>query len=117
MLDDLLLRKLAAVELRYEELSNKLSDPAVIANRQSMQKLSKEHADLRELIEVLREHREIVKRSLRRAELQDPEMRDLAHQRGSIVEQSGLQRMTVLLMPRDPNDDKNIRSRSGLAPA
>ena len=73
MLDDLLLKKLAAVELRYEELSSKLSDPAVIANRQSMQKLSKEHADLRELIEVLREHREIVKRVTEARELQkDP---------------------------------------------
>jgi peptide chain release factor 1 len=112
VLDDLLLRKLAAVELRYEELSNKLSDPAVIANRQSMQKLSKEHADLRELIEVLREHREVVKRVNEARELQkDPEMRDLAHQEETelLAEQERMeQRMTVLLMPRDPNDDKNI---------
>ncbi len=50
MLDELLLNKLAAAELRYEELSSKLSDPAVIANRQAMSKFSKEHADLRELI-------------------------------------------------------------------
>ncbi len=112
MLDDLLLKKLAAVELRYEELSSKLSDPAVLANRGSMQKLGKEHADLRELIEALREHREIVKRVNEARDLQkDPEMRDLAHQEESelLAEQERLeQRMTVLLMPRDPNDDKNI---------
>ena len=58
MLDELLLDKLAAVEARYEELDRMLADPAVLANRQQMQKLSKEHADLRELIEALREHRD-----------------------------------------------------------
>jgi len=112
MLDDLLLKKLAEVELRYEELSSKLSDPLVLANRGSMQKLGKEHSDLRELIEALREHREIVKRVTEARELQkDPEMRDLAHQEEEqlLAEQERLeQRMTVLLMPRDPNDDKNI---------
>ena len=112
MLDDLLLRKLAAVELRYEELSNKLSDPAVIANRQSMQKLSKEHADLRELIEKLREHREIVRRADEARELQkDPEMREMAHQEEVelLGEQEALeQQIKVLLMPKDPNDEKNI---------
>ena len=53
MLDQLLLAKLAAVETRYEELSAMLADPAVIGNRQQMQKLSKEHSDIRELIETL----------------------------------------------------------------
>ena len=42
MLDQLLLAKLAAVEARYEELAPMLADPAVLGNRQQMQKLSKE---------------------------------------------------------------------------
>jgi peptide chain release factor 1 len=112
MLDQLLLNKLAAVEQRFDELSHQLSDPAVLANRQLMQKLAKEHSDLRELIEALREHREIVKRVAEARELQkDPEMRELARQEENELgaEQERLeQRMTVLLMPRDPNDDKNI---------
>src|SRR4051794_20714306 len=112
MLDQLLLNKLAAVEQRFDELSHHLSDPTVLANRQLMQKLAKEHSDLRELIEALREHREVVKRVAEARELQkDPEMRELARQEESELgaEQERLeQRMTVLLMPRDPNDDKNI---------
>jgi peptide chain release factor 1 len=112
MLDDLLLNKLAAVELRFEELSGKLSDPAVLANRQNMQKLSKEHSDLRELIEALRSHREIVQRVAEARELQkDPEMREMARQEETelCAEQEKLeQRMTFLLTPRDPNDEKNI---------
>jgi peptide chain release factor 1 len=112
MLDDLLLRKLAAVEIRYDELSAMLSDATVLANRQQMQKLSKEHADLRELIEKLREHRELGKRADEARELQkDPEMRDMAHEEEKelLAQQETLeQQMKVLLMPRDPNDDKNI---------
>jgi peptide chain release factor 1 len=112
VLDDLLLRKLAAVEARYDELSAMLGDPIVLANRQQMQKLSKEHADLRDLIEALREHRELGRRADDARELQkDPEMRDLAHEeeKDLIAQQLPLEeRMKVLLMPRDPNDDKNI---------
>ena len=112
MLDELLLRKLAAVEARYDELSAMLGDATVLANRQQMQKLSKEHADLRELIEKLREHREIVRRADEARELQkDPEMREMAHQEESelLAQQEKLeQQMKVLLMPKDPNDEKNI---------
>ena len=112
MLDELLLRKLAAVETRYDEVSAMLGDATVLANRQQMQKLSKEHADLRELIEKVREHREIVRRADDARELQkDPEMREMAHQEESelLAEQETLeQQMKVLLMPKDPNDEKNI---------
>jgi peptide chain release factor 1 len=112
VLDELLLRKLSAVEARYEELSAMLGDPTVLSNRQQMQKLSKEHADLRELIEKLREHRDIVRRADEARELQkDPEMRDMAHQEESdlLVQQEELeQQMKLLLVPKDPNDEKNI---------
>ena len=112
MLDELLLKKLANVEMRFEELSAKLADPAVLANRQGMSKLAKEHSDLRELIEALRGHREIAKRVAEARELQkDPEMRDLAHQEeGELTaEQERVeQRMPLRLMPKDPNDEKNI---------
>jgi peptide chain release factor 1 len=112
VLDQLLLGKLAAVETRYEELSGLLSDPVVLANRQQMQKLSKEHADLRELVDVLRQHRDVSGRIAEAHELlKDPEMRELARQEeaelGSL--QAQLEKtLKELLMPRDPNDDKNI---------
>jgi peptide chain release factor 1 len=112
VLDELLLGKLAAVETRYDELSGMLADPVVLANRQQMHKLSKEHADLRELIAALREHRDVVRRVNEARELQkDPEMRDLARQEELELgaEQERLeQQMKQLLMPKDPNDDKNI---------
>ncbi|MEP6652967.1 MAG: peptide chain release factor 1 [Myxococcales bacterium] len=112
MLDDLLLRKLAAVEQRYEELSGKLGDPAVLANRQLFQKMSKEHSDLRDLVDSFRVYRDLNKRAADAREMQkDPEMREMAfeEEREIASEQQGLEeRIKVLLLPKDPNDDKNI---------
>jgi peptide chain release factor 1 len=112
VLDDLLLNKLAAVEQRYEELSGKLGDPAILANRQQFQKMSKEHADLRELVESFRIHRDLGKRVTDAREMQkDPEMRELAfdEEKQLASEQEALdERIKILLLPRDPNDDKNI---------
>jgi peptide chain release factor 1 len=77
-----------------------------------MQKLAKEHSDLRELIETLREYRELGRRIDDAREMQrDPEMRDMAHQEEVEVTAQQLvleERLKVLLLPRDPNDDKNI---------
>jgi len=110
--DQLLLDKLAAVETRYEELSTMLADPTVIANRQQMQKLSKEHSDLRPIVETLRQYRDVDRRVGEARELQkDPEMRDLARQEETELagELERLEKtLKELLMPKDPNDEKNI---------
>jgi len=112
VLDDLLLSKLDAVEQRHEELSGKLSDPAVLGNRQIFQKMSKEHADTRELVDAFRRYRELDKRAADARDMQkDPEMRELAYdeEKQLLAEQGELEeRIKILLLPRDPNDDKNI---------
>jgi peptide chain release factor 1 len=112
MLDELLAGKLSAVENRFEELTAKLSDPVVLAQTQVMQKLAKEHSDLRELVETFRTHRDVSRRIAEARELQrDPEMRELARAEEDQLsaEQGRLEeRLTLLLLPKDPNDDKNI---------
>ncbi len=112
MLDELLLSKLLAVESRYEELAGKLSDPDVLARPQQLQKLGKEHSDLRELVDTLRIHKDITRRMDEARELQkDPEMRDMARDEESELgkQQTGLEeRLKLLLLPKDPNDDKSI---------
>jgi peptide chain release factor 1 len=112
MLDALLLSKLAAVEARFEELTGKLSDPEVLARPQAMQKLAKEHADLRELVDTLRQHRDLTRRMVEAREMQkDPEMRELARQEEDQLAgeaQKLEERLTFLLLPKDPNDEKNI---------
>src|SRR6185312_2738265 len=70
-----------------------LADPAVLANRQQMQKLSKEHSDLREIVDTFRQFRDLSARVAEARELQkDPEMRDLAHQEETelVAEQEAL---------------------------
>jgi peptide chain release factor 1 len=112
LLDQLLLDKLAGVEARYQELDQMLADPAVLANRQQMQKLSKEHSDLREVVDTFRQYRDLSARVAEARELQkDPEMRDLAHQEETelAAEQERMSTdLKALLMPKDPNDEKNI---------
>jgi len=89
-----------------------LADPAVLANRQQMQKLSKEHSDLRPIVETLRQYRDVERRVGEARELQkDPEMRDLARQEETELagELERLEKsLKELLMPKDPNDEKNI---------
>jgi peptide chain release factor 1 len=112
MLDELLLTKLSVVESRYEELSGKLADPEVLARPPTMLKLAKEHSDLRELVETLRQHRDVTRRVEDARELQkDAEMRELARQEETTLlgEAARLEeRLKLLLLPKDPNDDKNI---------
>jgi peptide chain release factor 1 len=112
LLDQLLLDKLAGVEARYQELDQMLADPVVLANRQQMQKLSKEHSDLREIVDTFRQFRDLSARVAEARELQkDPEMRDLAHQEETALaaEQERMSKdLKALLMPKDPNDEKNI---------
>jgi peptide chain release factor 1 len=112
LLDQLLLDKLAGVEARYQELDQMLADPVVLANRQQMQKLSKEHSDLREIVDTFRQFLDLSARVAEARELQkDPEMRDLAHQEETALaaEQERMSKdLKALLMPKDPNDEKNI---------
>jgi peptide chain release factor 1 len=112
MLDDLLFAKLTAVENRYEELGVKLSDPEVLAKTSVMQKLAKEHSDLRELVETFRQHRELSGKVAEARDLQkDPEMREMAHQeeRELLATQERLESaLKLLLLPKDPNDEKSI---------
>ena len=112
MLDDLLLSKLDGVVRRSEELATLLADPAVIARRTEFHQLSKESADMAEVVERYREYREILKQLEDNRELaKDPEMRALVEETNVGLEPRLLpleERIKVLLLPRDPNDSKNI---------
>ena len=56
---DIILDKLRDIELRYRELEGQLSDPKIVSKQGMYQKYAKEHADLRELVETIREYNEI----------------------------------------------------------
>ena len=77
-----------------------------------MQKLGKEHSDLRELVETLRQYRDVDRRIDEAREMQkDPEMRELARQEETRARRragAAGEDAKELLLPKDPNDEKNI---------
>ena len=99
----------------YEDLNRKLSDPKVIGDNQLFQKLSKERSDLVPLVETY-QHYKLVETDLQQnkellEQENDPEIRQMAKEEVPILEKkiSDLgERLKFLLLPKDPNDDKNV---------
>ncbi len=106
--------KLEGVEQRYVELERQLSDPAVIGNREVYQRAVREHAELGKVVTVFRHYKDVAERIEESRELlkdADAEIRSLAKDDLSAltVDQEALQEsLRLLLLPKDPNDDKNI---------
>lgn len=107
--------KLAQVEERYEELAEKLSSPDVIKDRALFQKLSKEHKDLTEVVATFRAYRKAKEELQGSQEIlqagEDAALVEAAQEEVRMLsaELEGLeQRMRLLLIPKDPNDDKNV---------
>lgn len=110
-----IIEKVQAVADRYEELSELLADPEVLGDSQRYQELSKEEGEIRETVEKYREYRKTVDAIAENEELQreklDPEMDSLVkaelaelRETKAILEEE----IKILMLPTDPNDDKNI---------
>ncbi len=105
-------QKLDAVEQRYEELTEKIADPEIIAKTSEWTQYMKEHAEIEEVVLKYKEYKK-VKQSLADAEelMKDPEMKELAEEeaRENREQLPKLEEeLKILLIPKDPDDDKNI---------
>lgn len=113
---DKLFDRLQMLEDRYEELGELLSDPEVIADTKRFTELSKEMADLRETVEKYNQYKEVSQRinddeEMLNEGLDDDEMTEMvkAELADSKDEKQALEEeIKILLIPKDPNDDKNI---------
>lgn len=110
-----IIEKVQAVADRYEELSELLADPEVLSDSQRYQELSKEEGEIRETVEKYREYRKIVDAIAENEELQreklDPEMDSLVKSELSDLRDTKEkleEEIKILMLPSDPNDDKNI---------
>ncbi|MBP3039087.1 peptide chain release factor 1 [Bacillaceae bacterium Marseille-Q3522] len=107
--------RLQAVEDRYERLNELLSDPEIVNNPDKLREYSKEQAGIQETVDTYREYKD-VKKQLQDAramldEKLDAEMREMVKEElGELEEkQEELEdRLKILLIPKDPNDDKNV---------
>ncbi|MDF0480475.1 peptide chain release factor 1 [Vagococcus sp. PNs007] len=107
--------QLQSIEDRYEELGELLSDPEVISDTKKFMELSKEEANTRETVEVYRRYKEVVDGIAETEEMLgeklDSEMQEMAKEELSDLKKEKEQieeKIKVLLIPKDPNDDKNI---------
>jgi peptide chain release factor 1 len=107
--------KLGALEKKYEELIVLLADPAVLADQAIYQKHAKTHRDLHAIVEKFREYKDILQgiedaKALSSSE-SDPEMRKLADDELMVLQEREKEiqkELQFLLMPKDPNDEKNV---------
>jgi peptide chain release factor 1 len=104
--------KIEELERRFQELEALLADPAVIANQVEFRKLSREHAELRDLVEAYRRYRKVLTEiGDNRELLADPDMKEMAEEelKSLSEEKERLEgEIKVLLLPKDPNDNKSV---------
>ena len=105
-------QRLEDVEKRYEELTVKISDPEEIANTSNWQKLMKEHSEITPIVEKYREYKKLKKVLEDNEELlKDPELKELAEAEMNEAREQIPKvedEIKILLIPKDPDDDKNI---------
>ena len=107
--------KLEDILIRFEEVLSELSEPDVAADQESFRKLMKEQSDLSPIVEAYKaykQNKQNIEESLALLdEESDEEMRELAKEelndsRQKVEELE--ERLKILLLPKDPNDDKNV---------
>ncbi len=107
--------RLEQLEKKYEDLSQQLADPSIVNDTAKYQKTAKAHSDLSEVVEKFREYKDLKRgiadsRALVASET-DAEMRAYAEEELAQLESrvGGIEEeLKVLLLPKDPNDEKNI---------
>ena len=123
-----MLEKLRALEADYEKISRQLGDPQVVASRDRYREAARAYSELRPLVEKYRAYRRGLREAKDLEEMAgaetDAELAELARAEltlleDRIAEQEG--ELRILLLPRDPNDEKNaileIRAGTGGAEA
>ena len=107
--------KLEDLLIRYEEIMSELQEPGVADNQERFRRLMKEQNDLTPIVEAYKEYKackQAIEDSLAMLEEEtDEEMRELAKEElndSKARVESLEQELKILLLPKDPNDDKNV---------
>ena len=109
-----ILSKLDHLSERYEEVGALLSDPDIIGDQNKFRELSKEYAELEPLVKCYQSYQKVLEGICDAKQLlkdPDPDMRAMAQEevKGGEGQQSELEMdLQTLLLPKDPNDDKNV---------
>ena len=112
----MLVDKLQVIEDKFMDLEQRISDPEVIERQDEWRKLTRQHSQLSETVETFREYKKVLQ-GLEEAmeviedksmdeefrEMAQEELKELKPQKEELEE-----KLQILLLPKDPNDDKNI---------
>lgn len=108
--------KLSFISDKYNALTDKVSDPQIIADQSKWQKYAKELSELEPIVKKFQEYQQVKKSIAESKELlnessSDEELRELAKLELSEMEDKVEpleEELKVLLLPKDPNDEKNV---------
>ena len=108
--------KLAVMENKYEEISSRLSDPETVSDNKLYAQLMREYKNMTPIIEKYREYKTAENNFTEAKELLDAggldkefkEMAQLEYEEGKVAMEELSQELKILLLPKDPNDDKNV---------
>ena len=110
-----MLNKLREAEEKFKHLEALLSDPAVTSDPNRFVEVIKEHSNLAPIIEQYRSYQtaqnDVADSLMLLEETNDPELRELANEELKAARERSealLRELTVMLLPRDPNDEKNV---------
>src|SRR3954470_9582546 len=109
-----MLDKLTSVEHRYSELASLLAEPAIQGDQAEYRKHARALAELEPMVERFRDFKAVVAELEQAQEIArsgDPEMRELAQEELGTLQsrrEALLQELKLLLIPKDPNDEKNV---------
>ena len=110
-----MLDKLQALEDKFLDLEARISDPDVISNQTEWQKCTKAHAKLADIVEVFREYKALMQKIKEDQEIveagEDAELVEMAEEELKELKPEVAdyeERLTILLLPSDPNDDKDV---------
>jgi peptide chain release factor 1 len=106
--------RLDQIEERYEDLGRQLGDPSLLSDQKKFQAVAKQHRDLEPTVEKFRDYRKLrdgVAEAKAMLTETDEEMRAMAEDELATLEPKLVtteEELKVLLLPKDPNDDKNV---------
>ncbi len=112
MLSPEVLKKLDAIEQRFEELTALLSDPAVASSGERFRKVSKERASIEPTVSALQAYRKLLRDIAdNEALLADAELREMAKEELAQLRprvEPAEEQLKIYLVPKDPNDEKDV---------
>ena len=106
--------KLIGVEERFVDVEKQLADPAIVQDREAYQKYVREHGELNKIVTAYRRYKQVLSDLEESQELlkdTDSDIKDLARDeinKLSLEKEEIENELKALLLPKDPNDDKNV---------